>query len=332
MKKNIFITGGGGFIGSHLVERCVKLGHKVKILSPYNIDNSWGWMDTFDKRVKKNIEVILGDVNDFNLIKKETKKIDIIFHLAALISIPYSYKSPKSYLDTNIIGTYNILEAARENNIELIVNTSTSEVYGSAQYVPIDEKHPLNAQSPYAATKIAADHLSLSYFKSFNLPVTVLRPFNTFGPRQSQRAAIPAIINQIIDGKKKIKLGNLSAARDFTYVADTVEGYIKLIGNKKSIGEVINLGTGNSFTIRETLRLICKILNTKVEVILDQKRLRPKKSEVNQLLSNNKKAQKILKWKPSLSGKKGFENGLKKTIEWSIKNKINIKKIDLYNV
>ena len=314
MKKNIFITGGGGFIGSHLVERCVKLGHKVKILSPYNIDNSWGWMDTFDKRVKKNIEVILGDVNDFNLIKKETKKIDIIFHLAALISIPYSYKSPKSYLDTNIIGTYNILEAARENNVELIVNTSTSEVYGSAQYVPIDEKHPLNAQSPYAATKIAADHLSLSYFKSFNLPVTVLRPFNTFGPRQSQRAAIPAIINQIIDGKKKIKLGNLSAARDFTYVADTVEGYIKLIGNKKSIGEVINLGTGNSFTIRETLRLICKILNTKVEVILDQKRLRPKKSEVNQLLSNNKKAQKILKWKPSLSGKKGFENGLKKTI------------------
>ena len=332
MKKKIFITGGGGFIGSHLVERCVKLGHKVKILSPYNIDNSWGWMDTFDKRVKNNIEVILGDVNDFNLIKKETKKIDIIFHLAALISIPYSYKSPKSYIDTNIIGTYNILEAARENNVELIVNTSTSEVYGSAQYVPIDEKHPLNAQSPYAATKIAADHLSLSYFKSFNLPVTVLRPFNTFGPRQSQRAAIPAIINQIIDGKKQIKLGNLSAARDFTYVADTVEGYIKLIGNKKSIGEVINLGTGYSFTIRETLKLICKILNTKVEVNLDQKRLRPKKSEVNQLLSNNKKAQKILKWRPSLSGKTGFENGLKKTIEWSTKNKKNIKKIDIYNV
>lgn len=332
MKKKIFITGGGGFIGSHLVERCVKLGHKVKILSPYNIDNSWGWMDMFDKRVKNNIEVILGDVNDFNLIKKETKKIDIIFHLAALISIPYSYKSPKSYLDTNIIGTYNILEAARENNVELIVNTSTSEVYGSAQYVPIDEKHPLNAQSPYAATKIAADHLSLSYFKSFNLPVTVLRPFNTFGPRQSQRAAIPAIINQIIDGKKQIKLGNLSAARDFTYVADTVEGYIKLIGNKKSIGEVINLGTGYSFTIRETLRLICKILNTKVEVNLDQKRLRPKKSEVNQLLSNNKKAQKILKWRPRLSGKTGFENGLKKTIEWSTKNKKNIKKIDIYNV
>ena len=332
MKKKIFITGGGGFIGSHLVERCVKLGHKVKILSPYNIDNSWGWMDTFDKRVKNDIEVILGDVNDFNLIKKETKKIDIIFHLAALISIPYSYKSPKSYIDTNIIGTYNILEAARENNVELIVNTSTSEVYGSAQYVPIDEKHPLNAQSPYAATKIAADHLSLSYFKSFNLPVTVLRPFNTFGPRQSQRAAIPAIINQIIDGKKQIKLGNLSAARDFTYVADTVEGYIKLIGNKKSIGEVINLGTGYSFTIRETLKLICKILNTKVEVNLDQKRLRPKKSEVNQLLSNNKKAQKILKWRPSLSGKTGFENGLKKTIEWSTKNKKNIKKIDIYNV
>jgi len=332
MKKNIFITGGGGFIGSHLVERCVKLGHKVKVLSPYNIDNSWGWMDTFEKKIKNNVEVILGDVNDFNLIKKETKKIDIIFHLAALISIPYSYKSPKSYLDTNIIGTYSILEAGRENNVELIVNTSTSEVYGSAQYIPIDEKHPLNAQSPYAATKIAADHLSLSYFRSFNLPVTVLRPFNTFGPRQSQRAAIPAMINQIINGKKKIKLGNLNASRDFTYVADTVEGYIKLIGNKKSVGEVINLGTGASFTIKETLNLICKILKTKVEVLLDQKRLRPKKSEVNQLLSNNNKARKILKWKPTLNGKRGFENGLKKTIEWSIKNKKNIKKIDLYNV
>jgi len=332
MKKNIFITGGGGFIGSHLVERCIKLGHKVKVLSPYNIDNSWGWMDTFEEKIKKNVEVILGDVNDFNLIKKETKKTDIIFHLAALISIPYSYKSPKSYLDTNIIGTYNILEAGRENNVELVVNTSTSEVYGSAQYIPIDEKHPLNAQSPYAATKIAADHLSLSYFRSFNLPVTVLRPFNTFGPRQSQRAAIPAMINQIIDGKKKIKLGNLNASRDFTYVADTVEGYIKLIGNKKSVGEVINLGTGASFTIKETLNLICKILKTKVEVLLDQKRLRPKKSEVNQLLSNNNKAKKILKWKPTLNGKKGFENGLKRTIEWSIKNKKNIKKIDLYNV
>ena len=277
MKKNILITGGGGFIGSHLVERCVTLGHKVKVLSPYNIDSSWGWMDTFDKHTKDSIEVILGDVNDFNLIKKETKKTDIIFHLAALISIPYSYQSPKSYIDTNINGTYNILEASKENAVELVVNTSTSEVYGSAQYIPIDENHPMNAQSPYAATKIAADHLCLSYYRSFNLPVTILRPFNTFGPRQSQRAAIPAIINQIINGKKKIKLGNLHSSRDFTYVEDTVEGYIKLIGNKKSIGEVINLGTGTSFTIKETLDLICRILKTKIEVELDKKRLRPKR-------------------------------------------------------
>ena len=193
-------------------------------------------------------------------VKKETKNYDIVFHLAALISIPYSYKSPKSYIQTNIIGTYNILEAARENKIGLVVNTSTSEVYGSAQYMPIDEKHPLNAQSPYAATKIAADHLSLSYFRSFGLPVVVLRPFNTFGPRQSQRAAIPAIINQIIDGNDEIKLGNINTSRDFTYVSDTVEGYIKLINNKKCVGEVINLGTGLSFTIKETVQEIGKLL------------------------------------------------------------------------
>ncbi len=333
MKKNILITGGGGFIGSHLVERCVTLGHKVKVLSPYNIDSSWGWMDTFDKHTKDSIEVILGDVNDFNLIKKETKKTDIIFHLAALISIPYSYQSPKSYIDTNINGTYNILEASKENAVELVVNTSTSEVYGSAQYIPIDENHPMNAQSPYAATKIAADHLCLSYYRSFNLPVTILRPFNTFGPRQSQRAAIPAIINQIINGKKKIKLGNLHSSRDFTYVEDTVEGYIKLIGNKKSIGEVINLGTGTSFTIKETLDLICRILKTKIEVELDKKRLRPKKSEVNQLLSNNLKAKKILSWKPKFTKEKGFYEGLKKTIQWFKENK-NLSKYnpDQYNV
>ncbi len=333
MKKNILITGGGGFIGSHLVERCVTLGHKVKVLSPYNIDSSWGWMDTFDKNIKDNIEVILGDVNDFNLIKKKTKKTDVIFHLAALISIPYSYQSPKSYIDTNINGTYNILEASKENDVELVVNTSTSEVYGSAQYIPIDENHPMNAQSPYAATKIAADHLCLSYYRSFNLPVTVLRPFNTFGPRQSQRAAIPAIINQIINGKKKIKLGNLHSSRDFTYVEDTVEGYIKLIGNKKSIGEVINLGTGTSFTIKETLDLICRILKTKIEVELDKKRLRPKKSEVNQLLSNNLKAKKILSWKPKFTKEKGFYEGLKKTIQWFKENK-NLSKYnpDQYNV
>lgn len=333
MRKKIFITGGSGFIGSHLVEKCVNLGYTVKTLVPYNVDNSYGWIDYFDKKIKDNLEVIPGDVCDNNLFKKETKKFDIIFHLAALISIPYSYKSPKSYVSTNINGTLNGLEAARDNNISLFVNTSTSEVYGSAQYVPIDEKHPLNAQSPYAASKIAADQLSLSYHRSFNLPVTIMRPFNTFGPRQSQRAAIPAIINQIISGKKEIKLGNLHAHRDFTYVDDTVNGYIKLIGNKKSIGEVINLGTGSSFSIKETLSFICEILNKKVEVKVDQKRLRPKKSEVNKLLSKNSKAKKILRWKPKFSGKSGFFNGLKKTIEWSKQNEDLLKnQPDSYNV
>ena len=333
MKKKIFITGGSGFIGSHLVEKCVRLGYTVKTLVPYNVDNSYGWIDHIDKKIRNSVEVILGDVCDTNLFKKETKKFDVIFHLAALISIPYSYKSPKSYISTNINGTLNGLEATRDNNVGLFVNTSTSEVYGSAQYVPIDEKHPLNAQSPYAASKIAADQLSLSYYRSFGSPVTVLRPFNTFGPRQSQRAAIPAIINQIISGKKKIKLGNLNAYRDFTYVDDTVNGYIKLIGNKKSIGEVINLGTGSSFSIKETLKFICTILNRKVEVKLDQKRLRPKKSEVNKLLSKKTKAKKILKWKPKFSGKIGFFNGLKKTIKWFEKNKNLLKnQSDSYNV
>ena len=333
MKKKIFITGGAGFIGSHLVEKCIRLGYTVKTLIPYNVDNSCGWIDHFDKKIRDNVEVILGDVCDNNLFKKETKKFDVIFHLAALISIPYSYKSPKSYISTNINGTLNGLEAARDNNVGLFVNTSTSEVYGSAQYVPIDEKHPLNAQSPYAASKIAADQLSLSYFRSFGLPVTILRPFNTFGPRQSQRAAIPAIINQILSDKKEIKLGNLNAHRDFTYVDDTVNGYIKLIGNQKSIGEIINLGTGSSFSIKETLSFICEILNKDVKVKVDQERLRPKKSEVNKLLSKNTKAKKILKWRPKFNGKSGFFNGLKKTIEWSKQNEDLLKnQSDSYNV
>ena len=333
MKKKIFITGGSGFIGSHLVEKCIRLGYTVKTLVPYNVDNSCGWIDHFDKKIRDNVEVILGDVCDNNLFKKETKKFDVIFHLAALISIPYSYKSPKSYISTNINGTLNGLEAARDNNVGLFVNTSTSEVYGSAQYVPIDEKHPLNAQSPYAASKIAADQLSLSYFRSFGLPVTILRPFNTFGPRQSQRAAIPAIINQILSDKKEIKLGNLNAHRDFTYVDDTVNGYIKLIGNQKSIGEIINLGTGSSFSIKETLSFICEILNKDVKVKVDEERLRPKISEVNKLLSKNTKAKKILKWRPKFNGKSGFFNGLKKTIEWSKQNEDLLKnQSDSYNV
>ena len=275
--KKFLVTGGAGFIGSHLVEKLVLDGYSVKTIVPYNINNSWGWIDSFSSEIKKNVEVVSGDICDQNFILDETKKIDIIFHLAALISIPYSYKSPKSYVSTNVSGTLNMLEAARENNVELFVQTSTSEVYGSSQFIPITEKHPLVAQSPYAATKIASDQLALSYYNSFELPVLILRPFNTFGPRQSLRAAIPTIITQLVSNKNKIKLGSLTPRRDFTYVSDTVDGFISAIGNKRCLGETINLGTGKDFSIGETVKNIENILKTKLEIVTDNKRIRPKK-------------------------------------------------------
>lgn len=332
MKKKILVTGGGGFIGSHLVEKLVKKGYSVKTIVPYNIDNSWGWIDTFDKEIKNNVEVIPGDVCDQNLISNQTKKIDIIFHLAALISIPYSYKSPRSYVSTNVTGTLNMLEAAKQNNVELFVQTSTSEVYGTSQYTPIDEKHRLNAQSPYAATKIAADQLALSFFRTFDLPVLVLRPFNTFGPRQSLRAAIPTIVTQLVTNKVKIKLGSLTPRRDFTYVSDTVNGFISAIGNKKCLGQTINLGTGKDFSIGETVKNIENILQTKAKILIDNKRIRPKKSEVNRLISSNLKAKKLLNWSPKFRGSKGFKDGLKKTIEWfSQEENLKFYKSNLYN-
>lgn len=333
MKKKIFVTGGGGFIGSHLIEKLVKLGYSVKTILPYNIDNSWGWLDYSDKKIKKNINVLLGDICDQNLIHKETKNHDIILHLAALISIPYSYKSPRSYIDTNIIGTYNLLEAAKTNNVSFFVNTSTSEVYGSAEYAPIDERHPLKAQSPYAASKIAADQLTLSYYRSFGLPSMILRPFNTFGPRQSLRAAIPTMITQSIENNNSIKMGNLAAKRDFTYVADTVQGYINAIKFKKNcVGETINLGTGKDFTIGETFEIIKKILKKpNLKVISDAQRIRPIKSEVNRLISKNTKAKKLINWVPKFSGKKGFERGIKETILWFKKNNSKFKS-KIYNL
>ena len=330
--KKILVTGGAGFIGSHLVEKLVRLGHNVKTIVPYNINNSWGWIDSFSKEIKKNLEVVSGDICDQNFILEECKKVDIIFHLAALISIPYSYKSPHSYVSTNVVGTLNMLEGAKENNVELFVQTSTSEVYGSSQFIPITEKHPLHAQSPYAATKIASDSLALSYYNSFELPVLILRPFNTYGPRQSLRAAIPTIITQLISNKKKIKLGSLSPRRDFTFVSDTVDGFISAIGNKKCLGETINLGTGKDFSIGETVKNIENLTNNKAQIITDNKRLRPKKSEVNRLISSNLKAKKILGWSPNFKGSKGFKEGLKKTIEWfSQEENLKIYKANLYN-
>lgn len=332
MKKKILVTGGAGFIGSHLVEKLVLLGYSVKTIVPYNINNSWGWIDSFTPEIKKNVEVVSGDICDQNFILDESKKVNIIFHLAALISIPYSYKSPQSYVSTNVTGTLNLLEAARENNVELFVQTSTSEVYGSSQFIPITEKHPLFAQSPYAATKIASDQLALSYYNSFELPVLILRPFNTFGPRQSLRAAIPTIITQLISNKNKIKLGSLTPRRDFTYVSDTVDGFISAIGNKKCLGQTINLGTGKDFSIGETVKNIENILRTKAEIVTDNKRIRPKKSEVSRLISSNLKAKKLLNWSPKFKGSKGFKEGLKKTIEW-FRQEENLKlyKANLYN-
>jgi len=331
--KKIFVTGGSGFIGSHLIEYLVKKGHHVKTIVPYNIENSWGWIDTFDKNIIKNIEVISGDICDQNIILKTVKNIEILFHLAALISIPYSYISPRSYISTNILGTLNLLEAIKTSSIESFVQTSTSEVYGNSQYLPINENHPLNAQSPYAASKIAADQLCLSYYRSFNLPIVIIRPFNTFGPRQSLRAVIPTMILQTIKNNKNIKLGNLSTKRDFSYISDTVEGLGSCIDNKKCIGEIINLGTGFDLSMEKTLKIIQQKLGKKLNVIIEKNRLRPKKSEVNQLVSSNIKAKKILGWKPKFSNLNGFKKGLENTIAWFRKPE-NIKyyKSSMYNV
>jgi NAD dependent epimerase/dehydratase len=330
--KKIFVTGGGGFIGSHLIEKLLEQNYKVKVLVEYEINNRWGWIDTLKKEYKDKLKIVIGDIRDFNLILNETKGVDVIYHLAALISIPYSYKAPESYIDTNVKGTLNLLNASINNKIKLFVHTSTSEVYGSAQYVPIDEKHPINAQSPYAASKVGADQLAMSFYKSFGLPVTIIRPFNTFGPRQSLRAIIPTIINQSIKDNK-IKLGNLDSLRDFTFVDDTVRGFILAMKHKKCIGEVINLGTGYEFTIKETLKIILKISKNKGMVNIEKKRLRPKKSEVDRLLSNNKKAGKILKWKPKYAGKKGFEAALNLTFKWfNIEDNTKFYKTDIYNI
>ena len=333
MKKKILVTGGGGFIGSHLVETLIKDGHSVKTIVPYNPDNSWGWIDSFEPNIKKNLEIVSGDICDQNLVSKLVKNVDVIFHLAALISIPYSYVSPRSYISTNIMGTLNLLEASRNSNVELFVQTSTSEVYGSSQYSPIDEQHPLNAQSPYAATKIAADQLALSYYRSFDLPVSIIRPFNTFGPRQSLRAFIPTIITQILSSKKKIKLGNLNPKRDFSYISDTVRGFTSCIGKKKCLGQAINLGTGVVFSMQETLDLITEYIGKDVIFEIDKKRLRPKKSEVDHLLSANNFAKKIINWEPEFKNKSGFKRGLQQTIEWFSKpENIKLYKSDLYNL
>lgn len=325
--KNILVTGADGFIGSHLVESLIEKGYKVKAFVMYNSFNSSGWLDTLSKEKYKQIEIFSGDIRDPNGVRQAMKGIDIVFHLAALIAIPFSYHSPDSYIDTNIKGTLNVLQAARELELERIIITSTSEVYGTAQYVPIDEKHPFQGQSPYSATKIAADRLAESFYRSFSLPVTIVRPFNTYGPRQSARAVIPTIISQLLSGKQEIKLGSLTPTRDFNYVKDTVEGFIAIAKSDKTVGEEINIATQKEISIGYLAETIINQINPNAKIICDKQRLRPEKSEVNRLLGANSKIRQLTNWEPRYT----FEQGIKITIEW-IKNNISLYKPDIYNI
>ncbi|MBA3011072.1 MAG: NAD-dependent 4,6-dehydratase LegB [Proteobacteria bacterium] len=325
--KNVLVTGADGFIGSHLVEMLVASGARVRALSYYNSFNYWGWLEGLD--CLKDIQVVSGDVRDPHFCKEITKETDLIFHLAALIAIPYSYVAPDSYVDTNVKGTLNICQAAKENGCERVIHTSTSEVYGTAQYVPIDEKHPLQPQSPYSASKIGADHMALSFYLSFGLPVTIARPFNTYGPRQSARAVIPTIIGQIAAGKKQIQLGDVSPTRDFNYVLDTCKGFMALARSDKTIGEVINIGSGVETSVADTLDLIKKLMKSDVEFIMDKQRLRPKDSEVFRLCCDNTRIKQLTGFLPGYS----LETGLKQTIDWfADPRNLSRYKTDIYNV
>jgi len=321
------VTGADGFIGSHLVEILVEKGYQVTALSQYNSFNSWGWLE--DINCKDQIEVLTGDIRDPHYCKHITQDVDIIFHLAALIAIPYSYVAPDSYVDTNIKGTLNICQAAKENGNIRVIHTSTSEVYGTAQYVPIDEKHPLQPQSPYSATKIAADAMAMSFYNAFELPVTVARPFNTYGPRQSARAVIPTIITQIANGAKEIKLGDLTPTRDFNYVEDTCRGFIALAEEDKAIGETVNIGSNFEISIVDTLNIIKGLMQSDVKFITDEQRVRPEKSEVFRLWCDNTKIEKLTGFKSQFD----IKQGLQKTIEWITEPEhFKTYKPEIYNV
>lgn len=314
--KKILVTGADGFIGSHLVEALVEKGFSVKAFVYYNSFNSWGWLDTVSADIKKSIEVFSGDIRDPYGVKKAMTGCETVMHLAALVGIPYSYHSPDSYVDTNIKGTLNVLQAARELNLKKIIHTSTSEVYGTARFVPITEDHPLQGQSPYSASKIGADALALSFYHSFKTPVCILRPFNAYGPRQSARAVIPTVITQIASGSRKIKLGALHPTRDFTFVKDTADAFIAAVKSDKGVGEVINVGSNFEISIKETAQLIAQVMGKKIEIETDGERLRPEASEVERLWADNSKAKKILGWKPSYAGREGFKKGITETVRW----------------
>lgn len=325
--RKVFVTGADGFIGSHLVENLLEKGYDVRAFVYYNSFNTWGWLDKLPKNKRDQIEIFAGDVRDPNGVREAMKGVDGVFHLAALIAIPFSYHSPDSYVDTNIKGTLNILQAARELETERIMVTSTSEVYGTAQYVPIDEKHPYQGQSPYSATKIGADRLAESFYRSFQLPVSIVRPFNTFGPRQSARAVIPTIISQLLAGKEEIKLGSLTPTRDFNYVKDTTAGFIAIAESDRTIGEEINIATQQEISIGDLANEIISQINPNARIICDEQRLRPENSEVNRLLGSNAKIRELTDWKQEYT----FEKGIAETIAW-IRENINTYKVDIYNV
>jgi len=332
-EKKILVTGADGFIGSHLTEVLVRNGISVRAFVQYNSFNSWGWLDHSDPEILSSLDVFSGDIRDANGVKSAMAGCDVVFHLAALIAIPYSYHSPSTYIDTNVIGTLNVVQAARDLGLEKVVHTSTSEVYGTARFVPITEEHPLQGQSPYSASKIGADQIALSYYSSFDTPVAVIRPFNTYGPRQSSRAIIPTVITQIASGANKIKLGSLHPTRDFNYVSDTVQGFIAIAESDHSVGEVINIGSNFEISIGETVQLIAEIMNAEIDIETEDVRLRPDKSEVERLWADNRKARELLGWSPKYGQQEGFRRGLAETVEWfSDPCNLNYYKVGIYNI
>jgi NAD dependent epimerase/dehydratase len=332
-KGKILVTGADGFIGSHLTEELIRRGYDVRAFAYYNSFGSWGWLDDAPADIRKNLDVFLGDIRDPHGVKTAMKGCDAVLHLAALIAIPYSYHSPDTYVDTNVKGTLNIVQAARELGVSKVVHTSTSEVYGTARFVPITEAHPLQGQSPYSASKIGADQMALSFYSSFNVPVAVLRPFNTYGPRQSARAVIPTVITQLAAGNTSVSLGALHPTRDFSFVADTVRGFIAALQSDACVGKVTNIGSGFEISIQDTALLIAELMGKKITIKTDDQRLRPDKSEVERLLADISQARTLLDWAPEFGGLDGFKRGLKTTIDWFV-NEQNLKryKADRYNI
>jgi NAD dependent epimerase/dehydratase len=333
MRKKVLVTGADGFIGSHLVDALVERGYNVRPFVLYNSLGSWGWLDTLDPEVRRSLDILAGDVRDPHGVKEAMRGCDVVFHLAALIAIPYSYHSPDTYVDTNVKGTLNVVQAARELGVEKVIHTSTSEVYGTARFVPITEEHPLQGQSPYSASKIGSDQIAWSFFASFDTPVAIVRPFNTYGPRQSARAVIPTIITQIANGQRRIKLGALHPTRDFNYVTDIVRGFIAAAESDVSVGEVINLGSGFEISIGDLARVIAETMGAEIEIEADDIRLRPEKSEVERLLASNEKAAALLGWKPEYGSWDGLKRGLRLTADW-FTDEVNLRryKTEVYNL